>query len=150
MKPGWDWTTLCSLYADVDTYTEQLRALEHYVTANPNAIEARFLLVYHYMTSGHGEAAARTAGGCATESEGPIVCRTLTRADDDGARAATRTRRAGQARPSLHYRRRLESHSRDGPSSGSTLRRTPGTPGRSRRRISPGSSAAPTRWPKTS
>jgi tetratricopeptide (TPR) repeat protein len=59
IKPGWDWTTLCSLYADVNTYTEQLRALEHYVTANPNATEARFLLVYQYMTCGYGEAAVR-------------------------------------------------------------------------------------------
>jgi Tfp pilus assembly protein PilF len=58
-RPGWDWTTLCSLYADINTYTEQLRALEHYVTANPNATEARFLLVYHYLTCGSGEAAAR-------------------------------------------------------------------------------------------
>jgi tetratricopeptide (TPR) repeat protein len=59
VRPGWDWTTLCSMYADVNTYTEQLRALEHYATAHPNAAEARFLLMYHYMTSGHGEAAAR-------------------------------------------------------------------------------------------
>src|SRR5262245_27740687 len=28
--PGWDWKTLSSLYPDVDTYTAQLRALEHY------------------------------------------------------------------------------------------------------------------------
>ena len=26
--PGWDWTTLSSLYGNVGTYTEQLRALE--------------------------------------------------------------------------------------------------------------------------
>ena len=24
--PGWDWTTLISLYADPETYTQQLRA----------------------------------------------------------------------------------------------------------------------------
>ena len=112
MKPGWDWTTLCSLYADVDTYTEQLRALEHYVTANPNAIEARFLLVYHYMTSGHGEAAARQLTAVVQLSPKDRLSAELLRADDDGARAATGARGAGQARPSLHYRRRLESHSR--------------------------------------
>jgi predicted Zn-dependent protease len=59
VEPGWDWTTLSSLYPDVNVYTEQLRALEHYVTANPNATEARFLLAYHYMTCGYGDAAAQ-------------------------------------------------------------------------------------------
>ncbi len=59
VEPGWDWTTLCSLYSDANTYTEQLRALENYVTANPNATEARFLLVYQYITCGYGEAATR-------------------------------------------------------------------------------------------
>jgi tetratricopeptide (TPR) repeat protein len=57
--PGWDWTTLSSLYPDVNVYTEQLRALEHYVTANPNATDARFVLAYQYMTCGYGDAAAQ-------------------------------------------------------------------------------------------
>ena len=26
VRPGWDWTTLSGMYADVDTYTRQLRA----------------------------------------------------------------------------------------------------------------------------
>ncbi len=29
--PGWDWTTLISLYPNVDAYTTQLRALEDYM-----------------------------------------------------------------------------------------------------------------------
>src|SRR6202034_2685255 len=29
--PGWDWTTMSSLYPSVDIYTTQLRALEDYV-----------------------------------------------------------------------------------------------------------------------
>ena len=55
--PGWDWTTLVSLYADVETYTQQLRALESYRRANPQSAQARFLLAYHYLTGGHSAAA---------------------------------------------------------------------------------------------
>ena len=56
--PGWDWTTLTGFYPNIDVYTEQLRALEQYVNANPNMPEARFLLAYQYMTCGQTEAAA--------------------------------------------------------------------------------------------
>jgi tetratricopeptide (TPR) repeat protein len=56
--PGWDWTTLGSLYPNVDTYTAQLRALEAYRTSNPNSAEARFLLAYHYLTCGETDQAA--------------------------------------------------------------------------------------------
>ena len=56
--PGWDWTTMSGLYADPDTYTQQLRALEQYVLANPNAADSHFLLAYHYTTIGHSAAAA--------------------------------------------------------------------------------------------
>ncbi len=33
--PGWDWTTLISLYPDLETYTAQLRALEKSVRTDP-------------------------------------------------------------------------------------------------------------------
>ncbi len=56
--PGWDWTTMSGMYADPDTYTQQLRALEQNVLANPKAADAHFLLAYHYTTIGHSEAAA--------------------------------------------------------------------------------------------
>jgi len=56
--PGWDWTTLSSLYLDIDVYTAQLRALEHFVKNNPQSAEARFVLAYQYLTAGHTEAAA--------------------------------------------------------------------------------------------
>ncbi len=52
--PGWDWTTLSSFYSEVDTYTDQLRALE----AAPQDAATRFLLAYHYLCCGHSEAAA--------------------------------------------------------------------------------------------
>jgi hypothetical protein len=56
--PGWDWTTLIGNYSDSNVYTEQVRALESYVRANPQSAQARFLLAYHYITQGHGDAAA--------------------------------------------------------------------------------------------
>jgi len=55
--PGWDWTTLSGLYPSVDVYTEQVRALEDYRTAQPQSASARFILAYHYLTQGHTEAA---------------------------------------------------------------------------------------------
>jgi tetratricopeptide (TPR) repeat protein len=51
--PGWDWTTMVSLYPNVDTYTNQLRALEAFVKANPKSVDAHFLLGYHYQSMGH-------------------------------------------------------------------------------------------------
>ena len=55
--PGWDWTTLVSLYPGVETYTTQLRALESYRKDNPTSAPARFLLAYHYLSGGHTGAA---------------------------------------------------------------------------------------------
>ena len=57
--PGWDWTTLISLYRNADVYTSQLRALETHVKQNPDDGAIRFLLAYHYLTDGYPEAAAR-------------------------------------------------------------------------------------------
>jgi tetratricopeptide (TPR) repeat protein len=55
--PGWDWTTLSSLYGNAADYTTQLRALEANVKQNPKSSDSRFLLAYHYLTIGHPEAA---------------------------------------------------------------------------------------------
>jgi tetratricopeptide (TPR) repeat protein len=55
--PGWDWTTLSGLYGNVADYTTQLRALEAFVKANPNSSDGHFLLAYHYLTTGHADAA---------------------------------------------------------------------------------------------
>ncbi len=55
--PGWDWTTLISLYPNVDVYTTQLRALEDYCTNHPESSSGRFVLADHYLTEGHTEAA---------------------------------------------------------------------------------------------
>ena len=56
--PGWNWTTLIGHYADAGPYTEQLRALETYVRANPGSAQSQFLLAYHYIVQGHTDAAA--------------------------------------------------------------------------------------------
>lgn len=57
--PGWDWTTLASLYGNIAIYTDQLRALEGSVRSNPQDPGAHFLLAYHYMTAGHADAAVK-------------------------------------------------------------------------------------------
>jgi uncharacterized protein (TIGR03066 family) len=57
--PGWDWTTLSSLYPNVDVYTKQLRALEDYVKQNPKATDAMFVLAYHYLTTGNKDEATK-------------------------------------------------------------------------------------------
>jgi tetratricopeptide (TPR) repeat protein len=56
--PGWDWTTLINLYPNPDVYTQQLRSLEAYCQANPQAASARFVLASLYMTQGSIETAA--------------------------------------------------------------------------------------------
>ena len=57
--PGWDWTTMISLYPGIDPYTKQLRALEDFAKANSKSADARFLLGYHYQTCGHNDNAAK-------------------------------------------------------------------------------------------
>lgn len=57
--PGWDWTTMGSLYAETATYTDQLRKLEQYVRENPKATDAMFVLAYHYTTTGNKDPATR-------------------------------------------------------------------------------------------
>ncbi|MBS0266775.1 MAG: hypothetical protein JSS02_32910, partial [Planctomycetes bacterium] len=57
--PGWDWTTLSSMYASTAVYSEQLRALEQYVKENPQAADARFVLAYQYLTCSHPDAARK-------------------------------------------------------------------------------------------
>jgi tetratricopeptide (TPR) repeat protein len=55
--PCWNWATMVGLYADADTYTNQLRALEAAVRSNLNATPPRFLLAYHYLVQGNNDAA---------------------------------------------------------------------------------------------
>ncbi len=55
--PGWDWTTMSTLYSSTDVYTGQLRGLEEYTKTNPASADAHFLLGYHYLIAGHAEQA---------------------------------------------------------------------------------------------
>jgi hypothetical protein len=57
--PGWDWKTVASLYADTQTYTDQLRALEAYARANPDDAAAHFDLAYQYLVTGYPDAAIK-------------------------------------------------------------------------------------------
>lgn len=57
--PGWNWETMIGLYRNAETHTQQLRALESHVIANPDDSAAAFLLAYQYMTMGHIDAAVR-------------------------------------------------------------------------------------------
>jgi tetratricopeptide (TPR) repeat protein len=55
--PGMDWTTMSSLYGDIDSYTKQLRNLEQYCRSNTKDASALFVLAYHYLVAGHQDAA---------------------------------------------------------------------------------------------
>jgi tetratricopeptide (TPR) repeat protein len=57
--PGWNWDTMSALYANPDTYTKQLRALETYTGEHPDAAYARFLQAYHYLVLGSKDAAVK-------------------------------------------------------------------------------------------
>lgn len=57
--PGWDWTTMSSLYPNVAAYTDHLRALEDFTKANSKSADAHFLLGYHYQAAGHDESALK-------------------------------------------------------------------------------------------
>ena len=57
--PGWNWSTLSSLYGDVGVYTTQLRTLEAFAKGHPDDSASRFLLAYHYMADGYPDAAER-------------------------------------------------------------------------------------------
>lgn len=57
--PGWDWTTMSSLYPNVEVYSNQLRALEEYCRQNKDDMSCRFVLAYHYTTGGHAEEAGQ-------------------------------------------------------------------------------------------
>ncbi|WP_083842896.1 tetratricopeptide repeat protein [Schlesneria paludicola] len=57
--PGWNWTTLSSLYSDVAVYTTQLRALEAAVKNRPDDAAQRFVLAYHYLSDGYPDSAAK-------------------------------------------------------------------------------------------
>lgn len=50
--PGMDWTTVGSLYGNVQDYTTQLRKLEQHCRVNAGDAGAFFVLAYHYLVIG--------------------------------------------------------------------------------------------------
>ena len=72
--PGWDWTTLASLYPDIDVYTQQLRDLEQYVNAHRDEAERAVpagVPVLDLRAYRRGRGAVQGGGG--TEPERPVV-----------------------------------------------------------------------------
>lgn len=55
--PGMDWTTMSSLYGNVDDYSAQLTKLESFCEANKTDAAAYFVLSYHYLVVGEKEGA---------------------------------------------------------------------------------------------
>ncbi len=55
--PGWDYTTMSSLYPNPFVYSDQLRRLEDYTREHPRAADAHFLLAYHSMIGSRKELA---------------------------------------------------------------------------------------------
>jgi hypothetical protein len=59
VTPGMDWTTMNSLFSDLDEYTRHQRTLEKYATDHPQSADAYFLLYYLYKTGGYNDVAIR-------------------------------------------------------------------------------------------
>lgn len=55
--PGMDWTTMSSLYGNVDDYQAQLRNLEQFCDSHPQDPAAHFVLAYQYLVIGSQEQA---------------------------------------------------------------------------------------------
>ncbi len=59
VSPGWDSATITSLYGSIDQYLMQVNQLAQYAATHPEAVNAQFLLAYHYATKGDSRAALR-------------------------------------------------------------------------------------------
>ena len=55
--PGWNYTTLSSLYPNPFVYSDQLRQLEDFTRENPRMADAHFLLAYHDLINSRKEGA---------------------------------------------------------------------------------------------
>ena len=96
--PGMNWTTLVGLYPDVDTYTNQLRALEASVRSNPNAASTEFLLGYHYLVQGHqDECGEPVREGHEAPARRPALG-LVRQGPEEGRRAARGRSRTGERR----------------------------------------------------
>lgn len=98
--PGMDWTTMAGLYGNVEDYTTQLRALEAHVNANPNDAAARFVLAYHYLVTGHHDAAVVRLREVVALQPRDVVARKILTALDPEAPAPATTPAATPTEPS--------------------------------------------------
>jgi tetratricopeptide (TPR) repeat protein len=73
VAPGWDWTTMSSLYGNTTYYTDQLRNLESYCRQNPTDPASHFVLAYHYLILGHDESAVRALEVVTTQQPEDVV-----------------------------------------------------------------------------
>lgn len=103
--PGMDWTTLSSLYDDIDTYTDQLRLLESYCKSNPKDASAQFVLAYHYLVAGYqDEAVAQLETVVALQPKDMVAKRMLESlkpedAADDSKKPTSNTAKEETAKP---------------------------------------------------
>jgi tetratricopeptide (TPR) repeat protein len=92
VSPGWDWTTLSSMYADSDELTIHLRQLETYRKQHTDAADASFLLAYHYTTFRHPASAVKQLRNVAKllpdDNLIPPLLALIAGADDKAAAAA--------------------------------------------------------------
>jgi len=75
--PGMDWTTMAGLYGDVDEYTQQFRALEQHSKSNPKDAPAAFVLAYHYLVTGHQEAAVNVLKTVVREQPKDVIAKRM-------------------------------------------------------------------------
>jgi Tetratricopeptide repeat len=57
VAPGWNWDTMAGFYANVDTYTAQLRKLESFASTRSDDAASQFVLAYHYLVTNYPDAA---------------------------------------------------------------------------------------------
>ena len=110
--PCWNWATLVGLYPDVDTYTNQLRALEAAVRSDRSSTPSRFLLAYHYLVQGNNDAAGTEfADVVKLEPKDQLsasFAKALTKAKESMATPATATPPAAAGRLRMWQRTRLQ------------------------------------------
>lgn len=87
--PGWNWDTVSNLYADTDVYESQLRALEQETEAKPGQAGTHFLLAYHYMVTGHPDAASRQLTRVVKAAPNDRLAADLLKMNDASSTAAT-------------------------------------------------------------
>jgi hypothetical protein len=76
---GWDWSTLGGFYEEPETYVEQLRKLEARRWHEPEDLDARLLLGYHYLVTGHLEAATEELAALSKKAPRDPAVKTLLR-----------------------------------------------------------------------